>query len=421
MVLIETDGYSCIVCWDLLLEPMTLECTHSLCKGCYDSLLKSKQHKCPLCRAELTKEHRKKMCVNEDLAAEVREKFADKLKELKAAGERDRAFHKMFRELMQIDSEEATLMCTDCLRRYDNLTGNVTEQSFVFLCLECRNKFIDRVLDKPDLDAALCERLLALSTQVNQDPQAVQQVDPVPMEVMNQIFNEPPAPPVPLPAALTHRVNEPQRRRQRQTQRLGTQPSEQLLDDPAEQNVRGNEAQRLDAQRRRRQREREETRALREQQRNARDQRRAQNARRAATRAALRAAPYPTSNGHDMATMRAEHIASQRERVEATRRRIEATRPPTHRVLPPVGLVTQSDEEDSESSGGKGKGKRRGRGRGKRRGKGKGRGPWLPPDDPFVRMCANEGAALLADIVKARKARERAQQMAQTRGASSTS
>ncbi|KAE9529076.1 hypothetical protein AGLY_012030 [Aphis glycines] len=49
------ETFMCICCQDIVYEPITLNCSHNICKGCLKRSFASKVYQCPSCRAELGK------------------------------------------------------------------------------------------------------------------------------------------------------------------------------------------------------------------------------------------------------------------------------------------------------------------------------------------------------------------------------
>ncbi|CAG9858171.1 unnamed protein product [Phyllotreta striolata] len=64
------EMFTCICCQDLVFDPVTLECTHSFCKGCMKRSFKCKLFSCPCCRGEL----------GENYKLEINENFSQALK-----------------------------------------------------------------------------------------------------------------------------------------------------------------------------------------------------------------------------------------------------------------------------------------------------------------------------------------------------
>uniref|UniRef100_A0A2S2PRQ6 RING-type E3 ubiquitin transferase n=1 Tax=Schizaphis graminum TaxID=13262 RepID=A0A2S2PRQ6_SCHGA len=51
------ETFMCICCQDIVFEPITLECSHNICKGCLKRSFASEVYQCPSCRAELGKSY----------------------------------------------------------------------------------------------------------------------------------------------------------------------------------------------------------------------------------------------------------------------------------------------------------------------------------------------------------------------------
>jgi hypothetical protein len=45
--------FSCVICFEILIEPIKLKCDHELCSCCFKSLMKSKNFTCPMCRKKI--------------------------------------------------------------------------------------------------------------------------------------------------------------------------------------------------------------------------------------------------------------------------------------------------------------------------------------------------------------------------------
>jgi transcription initiation factor IIE alpha subunit len=45
--------FQCTTCMELVHEPVTLDCTHNICKNCLQRAFKSEYYECPYCRADL--------------------------------------------------------------------------------------------------------------------------------------------------------------------------------------------------------------------------------------------------------------------------------------------------------------------------------------------------------------------------------
>lgn len=67
---VETN-FDCIVCCSLLYMPVTTECSHNLCLGCYNRSISAECFTCPFCRADMPKD----LGVNEDLRAALNALF----------------------------------------------------------------------------------------------------------------------------------------------------------------------------------------------------------------------------------------------------------------------------------------------------------------------------------------------------------
>lgn len=50
------DLFSCPVCMETLNEPMLLECSHIICKGCLDEMFENKKNFCPICKQPVDKD-----------------------------------------------------------------------------------------------------------------------------------------------------------------------------------------------------------------------------------------------------------------------------------------------------------------------------------------------------------------------------
>ena len=50
--------FSCIICYEILIEPIKLKCDHELCIKCFKSLIKNKNFSCPMCRKVIPKSNR---------------------------------------------------------------------------------------------------------------------------------------------------------------------------------------------------------------------------------------------------------------------------------------------------------------------------------------------------------------------------
>ncbi|RUS79232.1 hypothetical protein EGW08_013017 [Elysia chlorotica] len=48
--------FLCTCCQDVVCKPVTLECTHNICKFCLQRSFKAEVYSCPSCRAELNKD-----------------------------------------------------------------------------------------------------------------------------------------------------------------------------------------------------------------------------------------------------------------------------------------------------------------------------------------------------------------------------
>lgn len=58
------EVFKCPICQDLLVDPVTLNCTHNICMACVKRILKDEKKECPYCRSELDEEDVK---VNKEL------------------------------------------------------------------------------------------------------------------------------------------------------------------------------------------------------------------------------------------------------------------------------------------------------------------------------------------------------------------
>ena len=52
---LDASELSCVICHDLLLEPVVAACGHDFCRICYGSWT-AKQRSCPMCRQRLPRE-----------------------------------------------------------------------------------------------------------------------------------------------------------------------------------------------------------------------------------------------------------------------------------------------------------------------------------------------------------------------------
>lgn len=52
---LDASNISCVICHDLLLEPVVAACGHDFCRRCY-SAWTAKQQSCPMCRQRLPRE-----------------------------------------------------------------------------------------------------------------------------------------------------------------------------------------------------------------------------------------------------------------------------------------------------------------------------------------------------------------------------
>lgn len=44
----------CVICWELLEDPLFLICAHGYCKKCVITLIRKRTRKCPICRTKIT-------------------------------------------------------------------------------------------------------------------------------------------------------------------------------------------------------------------------------------------------------------------------------------------------------------------------------------------------------------------------------
>nr|CAI5821329.1 unnamed protein product [Callosobruchus analis] len=69
----------CPVCRSILIEPVTLPCTHAFCFSCFQGIVNNTNLICPLCRVRMTSWFRKtkKACklLDEELWAAIKTKF----------------------------------------------------------------------------------------------------------------------------------------------------------------------------------------------------------------------------------------------------------------------------------------------------------------------------------------------------------
>jgi len=61
------ETFCCIICQDLVYEPVTTPCSHNICKGCLTRSFKAGVYSCPSCRTDLDKDYN--MPVNAPLRA----------------------------------------------------------------------------------------------------------------------------------------------------------------------------------------------------------------------------------------------------------------------------------------------------------------------------------------------------------------
>jgi len=51
--------FCCIICQDVIFQPVTTPCVHNICKPCLDRSFKAKVFTCPSCRTDLGKDYEK--------------------------------------------------------------------------------------------------------------------------------------------------------------------------------------------------------------------------------------------------------------------------------------------------------------------------------------------------------------------------
>ena len=76
--------FSCSICYEILIEPVKLECNHELCMICMKKFIENKSFSCPICRKSIKGVYRLKTKVNlnidENRWTEVKRAFPSEVK-----------------------------------------------------------------------------------------------------------------------------------------------------------------------------------------------------------------------------------------------------------------------------------------------------------------------------------------------------
>lgn len=92
MSVLKVSEAFCYICRGVLIEPVTLPCSHVFCYTCFDQSMLETSHSCPLCRKRISNWIRSAKKSNNLIDAELWEKIQKQFKEqilLKTNGEDD--------------------------------------------------------------------------------------------------------------------------------------------------------------------------------------------------------------------------------------------------------------------------------------------------------------------------------------------
>lgn len=92
MNLLKATEVLCYVCRGILIEPVTLPCSHVFCRVCLEQSLQETSHSCPLCRKRISNWIRSSKKSNKFVDVNLWEKIKEQFKEqvsLKLKGEDD--------------------------------------------------------------------------------------------------------------------------------------------------------------------------------------------------------------------------------------------------------------------------------------------------------------------------------------------
>jgi len=77
---LQRENLNCLICSDLLIEPVKLKCNHELCLDCARMWFKEK-NTCPFCRSEVKDWDRVNLddLINNDLWLQIKEEFHEEV------------------------------------------------------------------------------------------------------------------------------------------------------------------------------------------------------------------------------------------------------------------------------------------------------------------------------------------------------